>query len=149
MCHCTSHQSQMPTMKSRIGILISWHDSERIDKMHDRICELAIQLAYKSDDRFRLGCVIAQKNRPVSIGYNSMVKTDPKLESPFKFRHAESHAIIGTPANLLSGSTLYVARIGARGRLLLAKPCEYCQRLIDESNIKRVFYSTEDGWQKL
>lgn len=117
--------------------------------MHDRLCELAIQLAHKSDDRFRLGCVIAQKNRPVALGFNSMNKTDPKTQSKYNFRHAESHAIIGTPENLLTNSSLYVARIGARGRLLLAKPCEYCQRLIDESKIKRVYYSTEDGWVEL
>ena len=46
------------------------------------------------------------------------------------------------------GSTIYVARLYRNGKQALAKPCSSCQKLIVAAGIKRVVYSTKEGYER-
>ena len=88
---------------------------------------------------FRMGSVLVQKNRIVSIGSN-LRRTHPKSPSKWKTIHAEFDAIIGIDQEKLTGSTLYVARVTRTGRFASSRPCTDCMTLVREARIFSVCY---------
>lgn len=59
--------------------------------------------------------------------------------------HAEVHAIQRANRERLRGATIYVASQRRRNKkVVLSKPCEDCQRLIDKWDL-RVFYRLANG----
>jgi deoxycytidylate deaminase len=61
------------------------------------------------------------------------------------YLHAEVDAIIRTVnrygPDVLRNSDLYVLRLTKGGSVALSKPCEVCQRAINEFGIKQVYWS--------
>lgn len=122
--------------------------------MRERHCKLAVNMAYKSTSRFRLGAVLAKKNRVLSTGFNDMRRTHPKME---KFNtnktftlglHAEIHSCLGVPMADLEGSDLYVARILKDNTLAMAKPCAVCTKFILDVGINQVYFSFNNkNWE--
>jgi deoxycytidylate deaminase len=106
---------------------------------------LARTISQKSKSYPRMGCVIVQKNKIVSVGFNNREKTHPKCNTRDNKIHAELHAIIGVPAANLKGAHVYVYREYADGRLAMAKPCEFCHAALVEAGVKMVFYTTYGG----
>jgi deoxycytidylate deaminase len=41
-----------------------------------------------------------------------------------------------------------VERYGKDGRMRMAFPCESCQAAIKSAGVKRVMFTTEDGWKQ-
>jgi len=86
-----------------------------------------------------------KRNRVLSRGMNSMVKTHPKQKElstkagqPYKeFLHAEVCAILRCK-DISKARKIVVTRIGRSGKLLLSKPCEICMNFIKEVGIKEV-----------
>ena len=112
---------------------------------------LARRQAEKSVSRFRLGAVLARKNRAISTGYNDMRKTHTLMQKYNHDKtwapglHAEVDACIGVPRAELLASDLYVVRILKSGKVALAKPCKICQRFIADVGIHAVYYSINDN----
>jgi deoxycytidylate deaminase len=113
-------------------------------------------MAEKSTSRFRLGAVLAKKNRVLSTGFNDMRKTHPlqqKYARGLDFvlgLHAEVHTCIGVSAADLEGADLYVVRILKDSHLAMAKPCRVCHKFILDVGIRRVYYSfSDEGWNEL
>ena len=109
--------------------------------------ELARTMGFKSTSRFRLGAVLAKKNRVISTGYNDMRKTHTIMQKYNRDKtwapglHAEVDACIGVPAAEMDGADLYVVRILKSGHLAMAKPCRICQQFLAKSGIPIVYYS--------
>jgi deoxycytidylate deaminase len=62
--------------------------------------------------------------------------------------HAEIRALIKSGDRV--ADTLVVGRVNRSGNLCLSKPCAVCQLAIGESNIKNIYYSTDEGtWERL
>jgi deoxycytidylate deaminase len=100
---------------------------------------IAIEESRKSKHRFKLGAVIAKRNKILSKACNIM-KTHPKFGSGrYNNLHAEGHAIYKAIRSGvdLSGTTMYVYRENNN----LAKPCPCCMGLIHRYGIKEVVYS--------
>jgi len=57
--------------------------------------------------------------------------------------HAEHDALkrCGNPR----GATIAVARIGKNGKIGLAKPCDRCQHLLTEAQVKKVIYTINEN----
>lgn len=108
------------------------------------IIRQAIKVAETSRHRQRFGAVVAKGSRVISSGINSY-KTHTKSTSPYRTTHAEFSAILRSNKEL-TGATLYVVRLLATGELGLAKPCPDCRRFIEKMNLKKIIYSTEDGF---
>lgn len=112
---------------------------------------LAVNVAENNPgtNNFKLGAVIAKRNRVKSMGINR--HRTHKLQLKFAKEkkctclHAEIDAIRNYIAKYgrdsLSKCTLYVARVKKNGELGLAKPCEGCQRAIESYNIGKVVWT--------
>jgi pyrimidine deaminase RibD-like protein len=115
----------------------------RVEKMF----ELARKLAHKSSSYHKLGCVIAYRSKVVSVGFNDMGKTHPKANSRFKTLHAEVDALIRLED--AAGCDAYVYREFKNGRKAMAKSCPACELALRKAGVKRIFYTTDGGWDML
>lgn len=104
----------------------------------------AEKLAMMSELPNRHGCVIAERNKILGLGWNKD-KTHPAAsETISQHIHAELAAIIGVNTKDLRGSDIYVARMmrtkpqPVRG---MSRPCEHCIKLIRKAGIKRMYYT--------
>lgn len=116
--------------------------------MKTKHIELAKKTAEKSTYKFRVGCVIVRGSRIVGFGWNDGVKTHAKSPHPFKSVHAEFDAVLSTKGESVAGCDVYVCRILADGSLAMAKPCAHCEAMLRKLKVRRVFYSTSEGWKQ-
>lgn len=106
--------------------------------------------------RIKIGAVVVNKHRIISSGYNSYIRKHPiqikynkeRFDTPSTgCLHAEMDALIPLINKVdLSRASLYIYRELKDGRLGLCRPCEACMKLIKELNIKKIFYTTYDGY---
>lgn len=111
--------------------------------------------------RIHIGCVAVYKNQIVSIGYNTN-KTHPiqkkyntyremekdKME-PASGLHAEMMCLLGLKDMDIDYSKvrLYIYREDNNGIMRNCRPCAACMELIDRMGIKKIFYTTETGYE--
>ncbi len=83
----------------------------------------AAKVAERSYHDFRVGCVVAKKNKIYSESVNKRT-THPNLYPNRQSIHAEINALklVHNPKN----STVYVARLGKSGIFNQSLPCLYC-----------------------
>ena len=110
-----------------------------------------------SDHRHQLGCVIVQNHHIISSGHNSATKCH-RLQAEidknffgcecFGPVHAEVDALLPLIKNRtdLSSSTIYIFRQHKDGSNATARPCPRCMSLLKKQGIKKVKYTTEDGY---
>ncbi|MBP3886713.1 MAG: hypothetical protein J6F30_03505 [Cellulosilyticum sp.] len=105
--------------------------------------------------RIKIGCCIVKKNVVLAVGVNKY-KSHPLQKKYNKFRsmdeshihnniHAELDAIIKCNRQDLIGASIYVYREDSFGNLRMCRPCEACRKLIRDSGIKEVYYTTGEG----
>lgn len=99
---------------------------------------------FATHSRYQVGAAIYVGSKLISIGWNED-KTDPKQHSIFRWRHAETAALVGTRKTDLNKATMYVARIIKSGGLRIAKPCSDCQRILKAAGIRKVVYTDRKG----
>jgi deoxycytidylate deaminase len=89
------------------------------------------------------------RNKIESIGLNSYIKTSTKAAKYGHLGaniHSELAALVNARRQLdISRMTLYNVRIKTNGVVSLSAPCSCCTKLILAYNIRRVYYSTNDG----
>jgi dCMP deaminase len=104
------------------------------NKWDRRFLELAYLVAsWSKDPSTKCGCVIAEGNRIVSLGYNgypASVKdsNDTREDKLEKTIHAEVNAILHAKRDL-SGCSLYVVPM---------QPCARCASIVIQSKISRI-----------
>ncbi len=131
---------------------------------HDRVFNILHKVAEgiktPATARYRLAACLVLKNEIISIGWNQK-KTHPLAKKFGKNPdahdlHAESAAIIKALSNHYHPNTiakckLYVLRLRClthRDLTLVranAKPCKGCQAMIENFDIDKVYYTTDDG----
>lgn len=113
----------------------------------EHFIKLALNTAFRSKSKFRLGAVLVKKGRVLSFGVNDMKKSHPRQSKYIKNKefflglHAELHAIIGVSARDLDESTLFVGRVLKNGVPALAKPCQACENLLREAGVREVYFT--------
>ena len=111
------------------------------------IVELAIDEARKSPHRFRVGAVVYLRDHRLGWGHNEHLKTHTKSPHPFKSIHAEFAAILravsSSGRDVLSdrGVSIYVHRLKLDNSSGIAKPCEWCQKMLDQAGIRNIYWS--------
>lgn len=98
-------------------------------------------------------------SKVVSFGFNSP-KTHPRmyevsqrynLDKMYKHqehkhvsycKHAELDAILKADSDF---DTIFVARVSAQGKLVQARPCLLCEKLIEEAGAETVLYTKDNG----
>lgn len=106
--------------------------------------------------QYKLGAVVVFKHQVISVGSNNFHKSHPKQVELNKLRfdadcknsiHAELAALLPVINKYdLSTATIYVYREHANGTLAMARPCKGCMSLIRGCGIKKVYYTTCDGY---
>ena len=91
--------------------------------------------ACKSDHRQRHAALLVKGGRPIRFAYNKNGK------------HAEHRAIMGISLEILKGATIYSFRLAPSGKVALAKPCEMCEKRLREAKVRKVWYTTDEGWE--
>ena len=107
--------------------------------------------------RVHIGCIVVEKHRIISSGYNSN-KTCP-LQKRYNIERFSVdtphclHAEIKALKPLLNNSeidfskvTLYTYRERANGKIGLSRSCPSCMKLIKDLGIKTIYYTTDDGY---
>ena len=123
-------------------------NSKRFESLSKKVYELALQSSGIADSQYRLAAIMVNKKGIiVSKGTNSY-KTHPLFKKFYKYpyHHAEGSCIINRGINNIDSSDIiFVARVGKKDTLLLAKPCKSCQELIRFVGIREVYYSNANG----
>lgn len=102
-------------------------------------------------EAFKVGAVIVQGNRIISLGWNDQHKTHPGIKryggNALQTLHAEAMAILRArhKANL-KGAKMYVYRAIKDGTLANARPCATCQNIMKAFGINRMYYTIHNGW---
>lgn len=115
--------------------------------------ELAVRTARSSPSRKRVGAVLLNKNKVVVTATNLDKKTHP-LQAKFAsivgldekiYLHAEIAALIKARSDC---DTIVVARLGGHTgeELRNSKPCPVCRLALQEAGIKRICYTTDNGF---
>lgn len=122
---------------------------------------IALDIPYPVRHNARHAAAVVFRKEIVSLGVNEL-KTHPfqaKYAPNEKavFVHAENQAIMRAMKELslddLQKSLLYVVRIkrdpSHKWVFGMSKPCSGCERCIRSFGLKRVIYTTEDGYAEL
>ena len=111
----------------------------------------------------RLASLLVYKGEVIAVGYNKM-KTHPfakqfSKNASTEYLHAEvdciKNALRHINVDMLSKCTMYVLRVkrpfGLPHNFMrgLSKPCCGCQRAIDQFGIKKVYFTTDIGYDEL
>ena len=107
----------------------------------------------------KLGCVLVDKHRIISSGHNSSTRCSPiqkqmdtaRFGNPDKHRgpvHAETACLLPLirQGYDMSRSDLYIVRRHRNGSLAISRPCPGCMSLLRASGVRRVYFSTENGF---
>lgn len=107
--------------------------------------------------KVHIGCVITEGNhRIISSGCNS-TKTHPLQKQLNRERfevdsvhslHAEVSALLPLMKEDIDFSKVevYTHRNYANGKIAMARPCPSCMKLIKDLGIKKIHYTTADGY---
>ena len=131
-------------------------------KKQQSFFRVADAVASLSDHRqSKLGCVLVDKHRIISSGYNSSTRCSPlqKQMDTARFGFPDQHKglVHAETACLLplirqgydmSRSDLYIVRRHRNGSLAISRPCPGCMSLLRASGVRRVFFSVEGGFSE-
>lgn len=116
----------------------------------------SFRLAYKaslwSEDNFPVGAVLFRKRSVLSAGCNKGWKTHPmvKLWLPrdkwHKGLHAEMDALLPLRPYDTENSTMTILRRRKDQDYGLAAPCGHCMSWLENFKIKKVYFTTNKGY---
>ena len=121
------------------------------------LCDNSSFKRSESNATVRLACMIYKGGNLLSSAVNQK-KTHPTMKKynsyvPFRkwgYLHAEMAALLQlsweTGKDDLKGCTLYVARKRCDGTIAIARPCPACLAAIRDSGIKKIVYTTNNGY---
>jgi tRNA(Arg) A34 adenosine deaminase TadA len=119
----------------------------------DSFLKLAIDTAKSSPSKKKIGSVLLKKNRVIATATNLDRKSHPLQArlakqvglGPKIFLHSEISALIKARED---ADTIIVARVGGHNQdeLRNSCPCPICQVALEMSNVKRIIYSTDEGF---
>lgn len=110
-----------------------------------------------SDHHYKLGCVVVDHHKIISSGHNSKSKYhrfQAELDQKFFNMtslgpvHAEIDALLPLISKKadLTNATLYVYRQSMTKTIATARPCPRCMSIIKQLGIKKIKYTTYDGF---
>lgn len=116
-----------------------------------KMFRLAAQAAkFSEHKKYKLAAVLFINGKPVSVGFNHY-RSHPLISkfSSVKTTHAEIDAISNLKYNWnMKNSFLVVCRIKKDGSFGLARPCPLCESILRKKGIKKVFFTSDQGYSK-
>ena len=125
-----------------------------MNKKRDKYIGMALsESSHSTYKRIRIGTVIVRGNKIVSRGANlctshplqKRFNTLASRDAPAHALHSEMHAIVNAKGKVLTGCTLYVARLDRRGLWADCRPCPACSLAIRMAGIALVVHTSPKG----
>lgn len=108
---------------------------------------------FKDDLKSLHGAVIVRGGKNLSVGINKPqrnVFVDMNSIHDETTQHAEVSSLLQIRNKIdLTGCKIYVVRITKDGILSLSKPCISCSRVLAKYGIKKVYFSTDNGFETM
>lgn len=128
-----------------------------ISKKDRSYFKIASEISEQSDHRCKIGCVVVNGHHIISSGHNSASNShgfQARLNKQFfnmdsvGCKHAEIDALLPLIRNHidLSGATLYIYRRNGLNELAMSRPCPRCMSVIKKYGIKKLKYTTPEGY---
>ena len=113
---------------------------------------LARNMAYQNDTKFRHGAVLVSNGTVINASSNSkrFCSFGARFRQPTKglaTLHAELGAILNMPREATNNSDIYVVRVNQLNEFRNSAPCPMCQAALKFVGVKRVFYSTDNHFE--
>lgn len=100
-----------------------------------------------------------KKNRLLAIGQNNPEKTHTQalllsqrfnIDNDYPYLHAETDLIsrLWGKHYIDSGLKMVIIRLNKHGQLRCSKPCEKCEKILRALDIKKVWWSIDNGFNK-
>lgn len=108
---------------------------------------LARLISKQSDYKVQVGSVIYRGSTPISCGFNYL-RSHPVYAKEYWSIHSEVSSILRANTDL-TGCSIYVYREFKSGKPANSYPCEDCFKLIVASGIKKIYFTTDYGYDVL
>lgn len=112
-----------------------------------RYLDLAIKIAQANPEpKWKLAAIAVSGGRILSVGMNCFQQNDsPPGTIPHLClgRHAETEALRRCSK---VPKTVYVARVNRKGFCKLARPCLPCYNALVRAGVRRIVYTTDQGY---
>lgn len=117
---------------------------EHVSTQRRKFIERAVELAEFSDCPKRHGCVVVRSGVIVGRGWNKHRNSVDVLAPEHILTGSSVHAermALKAAGDQAKGADIYVVRIGAKGDLLLSRPCNLCYAEIIKSGITEIWHT--------
>ena len=130
----------------------------KLGKSDRAFFKVARDISFLSDHPCRHGAVLVDGHKIISSGYNSQTRCstiqkniDDRFFNECCHRgtlHAEVDALLPfiRKHQSLPNAILYIYRENKLGETSLSKPCPRCMKIIKDLGIKKIKYTTENGF---
>lgn len=117
--------------------------TETIPTRYVKFARIAHELAEANRNTMShsVAAIILNKNKVVSIGYNSRKTSPMMVGTRMSMFHAECDALSRCVVDT-RGLDIVVARSRRSGLPGMAKPCEHCHSMLKKFGIRKVIYTT-------
>lgn len=115
----------------------------------ERFMRHAKRFALQSQEQFMLGACLVKSGRILGVGKNSINRSNHlthKYFDKYPTIHAEMNCLVRLDPEDIRGSVVYVWRQKRTGEPGMAKPCKRCAIALRDMGVKRVVYTTDDGF---
>lgn len=119
--------------------------------MDPDIISTLIKAAQFSDILNKHSAALIKNNKIYAIAINDIVKTvefinhSGRLNCRKITRHAEENVFFKTKIKNVKNLDIIVIRINSKLELRNSKPCVHCLEKLKKYNIRKVYYSTQEG----
>lgn len=131
----------------------------KFSEREQRYFSIARELSLTSKhSRYKVGAVLVRKSHILSVGVNSETRSHPLQKHYNRFRknltapprhyiHAEMEALVNAPRDVdLKDAVIYVYRELSGSRHATARPCEACMEALRDRGVKKICYTTYNGF---
>ena len=129
-----------------MSFTVEWGDYVMANGVTNRdlaMLNRAVGVALTSNLRHRHGAIVYKSGRVLDARSNLFRNEHPSMGiSAFDYTtHAEVAALRGLSQELVSGSTVYVARINKQGEPRYSEPCKECVDYMYQRGVKRIVHT--------
>lgn len=127
-----------------MSFTVEWGAGRKSITNRDRaMLNRAVGVALTSVVRHRHGAIVFKSGRVLEARSNLFRNSHPTMGiGAFDYTtHAEVAALRGLPQELVTGATVYVARINKKGEPRFSAPCDVCVEYMYQRGIKRVVHT--------
>jgi cytidine deaminase len=112
-----------------------------------RLFKIAQKESANSEYCYKIGSVFITRSGEVFKGHNK-IKTHTRSNHSYRNIHAELDVLLKVGIhnkNKIDGGTMVLYRETTLG-IACAKPCRFCEKILNEFNINNVYYTDIDGY---